>query len=92
MALSFEPTSLTISFSHSTSPDLVVPNTYEVMTSPQGGADNVNWQSRLFIPTTITTDENASTPRELLQQVMNMMKSTLLLMIGTLKYFCLTFD
>ncbi|KAK7104740.1 uncharacterized protein [Littorina saxatilis] len=68
MAISFSPSSLTISFDvdHTTSQEAsVTQDRYEVMTSDRGG-DASSWTSRTYTPSTVDADDNASSPSDLL--------------------------
>ena len=71
MAISFGPSSLTISFdvgpTAASSPDTVTQDRYEVMTSDRGG-DASSWASRTYTAATVDTDDNASSPWDLLHQ------------------------
>ena len=71
MAISFGPSSLTISFdvgpTAASSPDPVTQDRYEVMTSDRGG-DASSWASRTYTAATVDADDNASSPWDLLHQ------------------------
>lgn len=67
MAISYDPDSLTISFDvdHVTSSGSVTSDRYEVMTL-ESGVNNSEWSSRTYTPVSVNSDENASSPTDIL--------------------------
>ncbi|KAK7502686.1 hypothetical protein BaRGS_00005936 [Batillaria attramentaria] len=67
MAISYGPNSLTISFDvdHTTSSEAVTTDRYEVMTIASE-ANSSDWTRRTYTPTTVDSDENASSPTDIL--------------------------